>query len=117
MAKHNDVIGYVFAINGQVNSADIYASRALFAKLWPKLLKATSVEAIAELRKDIEMKPVTNETIIGFLAESEQPAAATKDVTRRVKLVTKEDDKTAFFETQDRDQKDGWVHRNYIKKQ
>ena len=117
LAKHNDVIGYVFAINGQVNSADIYASRALFAKLWPKLLKATSVEAIAELRKDVEMKPVTNETIIGFLAESEQPAAATKDVTRRVKLVTKEDDKTAFFETQDRDQKDGWVHRNYIKKQ
>ena len=117
LSKHNNVIGYVFAINGHVNSADIYASRALFAKLWPKLLKATSVEAIAELRKDVEMKPVTNETIIGFLAESEQPAPATKDVTRRVKLVTKEDDKNAFFETQDRDQKDGWVHRNYIKKQ
>jgi hypothetical protein len=118
LSKHNDVIGYVFAINGQVNSADIYASRALFAKLWPKLIKATAVEAVAELQQDLEMKPVTNETIIGFLMESEQPAAATRDVTRRVKLVTKEDDKNAFFETQDREQgKDGWVHRNYIKKQ
>lgn len=117
LGKHNDVIGYVFAINGQVNSADVYASRALFAKLWPKLIKATSVEAIAELRKDIESNPVTGETIMGFLAESEQPAASAKDVNRRVKLVTKEDDKNAFFETQDRAQKDGWVHRNYIKKQ
>src|ERR1700716_1261092 len=28
-----DVIGYVFAINGKINSADIYASNALFKKL------------------------------------------------------------------------------------
>ena len=116
LGKHDDVIGYVFAINGQVNSADIYASRALFAKLWPKLIKATAVEAVAELRKDVEMKPVSDETIRGFLAESERPAASTKDVTTRVKLVTREDDNNAFFETQDRTQKDGWVHRNYIKK-
>ena len=117
LSKHNDVIGYVFAINGKVNSADIYASRALFAKLWPKLIKATAVEAVAELQKGIETKPVSNEIVMGFLAESEQPAASTKDVNRRVKLVTKEDDKNAFFETQDRAAKDGWVHRNYIKKQ
>ena len=117
LRKHQDVIGYVFAINGQVNNADIYASRALFAKLWPKLLKASAVEAVAEVRRDVEIKPVSDEAIRGFLTESEQPAASSKDVTRRVKLVTKEDDKNAFFETQDRAQKDGWVHRNYIKKQ
>ena len=46
-----DVIGYAFAINGQVNSADIYASHALFVKLWPKLLKATATEAVAELNE------------------------------------------------------------------
>jgi hypothetical protein len=112
-----DVIGYVFAINGEVNSADIYASRALFVKLWPKLLKASAVEAIAELNKDLDVKPVTDETVRGFLADSEQPKAATKDVTSRVRVVTREDDKNVFFETQDRTQKDGWVHRNYIRKQ
>ena len=52
-----------------------------------------------------------------FLAESEKPAAAAKEVTSRVRMVTREDDKNAFFETQDRQQKDGWIHRNYIKKQ
>jgi len=38
-------------------------------------------------------------------------------VTRRVKLVTREDDKNIFFETRDRNDKDNWVHRNYIRKQ
>jgi hypothetical protein len=30
LQNKSDVIGYVFAINGHVNSADVYASRALF---------------------------------------------------------------------------------------
>jgi len=112
-----DVIGYVFAINGEVNSADIYASRALFVKLWPKLLKASAVEAIAEHKQDLEPKAVSEAGIRGFLSESEQPKPAAKDVNGRVRLITKEDDKNAFFETQDRSQKDGWIHRNYIRKQ
>ena len=113
----SDVIGYVFAINGHINSADVYASRALFVKLWPKLIKASAVEAVAELNKDVETTPVVSETVENFMAESEKPSAAAKDVTRRVKVVTREDDKNIFFETQDRSQKDGWVHRNYIRKQ
>ena len=112
-----DVIGYVFAINGEINSADVYASHALFAKLWPKLLKASSVEAVAELKPNLVPKPVVDEHIRDFLAESEQANAATKEVTARVRLVTREDDKNILFETQDHAQKDGWVHRNYIRKQ
>jgi hypothetical protein len=113
----SDVIGYVFAINGHINSADVYASRALFLKLWPKLLKASAVEAIAELNKDVEVKPIASESVETFLAESEKPTASAKVVTRRVKMVTREDDNNIFFETVDSSQKDGWVHRNYIKKQ
>ena len=117
LQNKSDVIGYVFAINGHVNSADVYASRALFAKLWPKLLKASAVEAIAELNKDIEAKPVASETMHAFLTDSEKAKAEARQVTRRVKVVTREDDKNIFFETQDRAANDGWVHRNYIRKQ
>jgi hypothetical protein len=117
LEKKSDVIGYVFAINGKVNSADIYASHALFAKLWPKLIKASAVEAVAEIQKGLEHKPVTDETVKAFFAESERASASTKDVTPHVRLVTREDDKNAFYETQDRSQKDGFVHRNYIRKQ
>ena len=112
-----DVIGFAFAINGHVNSADIYASHTLFAKLWPKLLKATAVEAIAELDQTAQAEPVVNEAIHSFLADSERPMSKAKEVTPRVRVVTREDDKNAFFETQDRSQKDAWVHRNYIRKQ
>lgn len=112
-----DVIGFAFAINGKVNSADVYSSHTLFAKLWPKLLKATATEALAELDQHANAEPVATETIDGFLADSEQPKAKSKDVTHRVKVVTREDDNNIFFETQDRREKDAWVHRNYIRKQ
>lgn len=112
-----DVIGFAFAINGKVNSADVYASHALFAKLWPKLLKATATEALAELNQKPAAEPVGNETIHAFLVESEQPKAKAKEVTQRVRVVTREDDQNIFFETQDRREKDAWVHRNYIRKQ
>ena len=45
--EHEDVIGFAFAIRGEINSADVYGSRALFVSLWPKLLEAAAVEAIA----------------------------------------------------------------------
>ena len=113
----SDVIGYVLVINGQVNSADVYASHALFTKLWPKLLKSNVVEAIAELNKDAEHKPVTSEVVQTFLIDSEKATATPKEVTRRVRMVTREDDRNIFSETQDRQQKDAWIHRNYMRKQ
>ena len=116
LKNRSDVIGYVLAVNGKVESADVYASHALFAKLWPKLLKSSVVEAIAEVN-DAEHKPVTSESVQTFLTDSEKATAASKEVTRRVRMVTREDDKNYFSETQDREQKDGWIHRNYIRKQ
>lgn len=111
----DDVIGYVFAINGKVNSADVYASNVLFKKLWPKLLKANAIEAIAELQRD-KFKPASAESVKTFLSESEKARASEKDVTARVGLVTREDERNILFETRDRAQKDAWIHRNYIKK-
>ena len=43
-----DVIGYVFAVNGKINSGDIYPSNGLFKKMWPRLLAAAATEAISE---------------------------------------------------------------------
>lgn len=116
LRNRSDVIGYVLAINGKVASADVYVSHALFAKLWPKLLKANSVEAIAELN-GAEHKPVTSEVVQTFLSDSEKATAEAKEVTPRVRMVTREDDKNYFSETQDRQQKDGFIHRSYMRKQ
>jgi len=111
----NDVIGYVFAINGKVNSADIYGSNVLFKKLWPKLLKANAVETIAELQEN-KFKPASAETAKGFLADAEKAKGSPKDVSARVNLMTREDEENILFETRDRAEPGTWVHRNYIKK-
>ncbi len=75
------------------------------------------MEAIAELNNETAPKPIADDVVRTFLIESEQATAATKEVTPRVRMVTREDAKNIFFETQDREQKDAWVHRNYIRKQ
>ena len=115
LKNKKDVIGYAFAINGQVNSADVYASSTLFAKLWPKLLKASAVEAIAEFEENTKPISVQESAVTAFLVGPDKPASE-KDVTRRVRLLTRENDDSVFFETRDRQKKDAWIHRNYIKK-
>jgi hypothetical protein len=114
--KQKNVIGYVFAINGEINSADIYASNDLFRKLWPKLLKANAIEAIAELKQDQKFEEATAENVDSFLAGADDGSLTEKDLTARVQLVSREDEKNAFYETRDRANKGTWIHRNYIKK-
>ncbi|HEV2912128.1 MAG TPA: DUF6569 family protein [Pyrinomonadaceae bacterium] len=112
-----DVIGYAFAINGRVNSADVYASGALFKKLWPKLLRAAAVEAIAELRRGQQFDQVNAEAIQSFLAAAERGRASEKGVTARVKLVTREAEESILFETRDLKKDEAWIHRSYVTRQ
>jgi len=111
-----DVVGFVFAINGQINSADVYSSNALFAKLWPKMLEASAIEAIAELKAEERFQPVDANAVKAFMRESQTGKAETKMVTARTSMVKSETEKNLFFETRDRTQKSKWVHRNYITK-
>ena len=111
-----DVIGYVFAINGKINSADIYASSALFKKLWPKLLKSSAIEAVAELRRGDKFEAPKPADVKGFLDDSSKGAEKQKDVSSRVQMVTRDSDSSVFFETRDKAKSDTWVHRNVIKK-
>ncbi len=39
-------IGFVFAIDGELNSAEVFGSARLFRRVWPRLLEAAAVEAI-----------------------------------------------------------------------
>ena len=55
--KDADIVGYVFAVNGKINSADIYPSNGLFRKMWPKLLRASVTEALGERDGTAEPAP------------------------------------------------------------
>jgi hypothetical protein len=111
-----DVVGLVYAVNGEIKGADIYASNALFHKLWPKLLKAAAVEAVAEAQDGKTFDAVSTETASDFLTE----AAAGREaghVVNRCGCTTMRETKTAvLFDTRDWKQDDVIVRRNILVK-
>ena len=112
----SDVVGYAFAIDGKINSADIYASHDLFGKLWMKLLRASSVEAVTEFQpgKKFEAVPIT--AVKTALHDADSGKASAKDLTDRTRVVVKETEKNVVFETRDRAAREGWVHKSYLSK-
>ncbi|HEX5085821.1 MAG TPA: DUF6569 family protein, partial [Blastocatellia bacterium] len=116
IAGKRDVIGFVFAINGQINSADVYSSNALFVKLWPKMLEASAIEAVAELKADEKFQSVEADAVKGFLRESHSGKAETKKVTARTSMLKSETEKNLYFETRDLSRDKKWLHRNYLAK-
>jgi len=111
----NDVVGYAFAIDGKLNSADVYASHELFAKLWMKLLRSSSVEAVTS-RVGKKFEPVPASAVKTALADAESGKASAINLTDRTEVVVKETAQNVMFETRDRGQHDVWIHRNYLTK-
>jgi hypothetical protein len=109
--KAPDALGFAFAVNGVLNSADVYPSHGLFRKLWAKLLDAAVTEAIAE-KNGKTATPPTPEQVSAFLENAEKGRAGERTIDARTRLAMRESDKAYYFETR---RTDGAVlHRNYI---
>ena len=111
--KDADIIGYVFAVNGKLNSAEIYPSNGLFRKMWPKLLKASITEAIGQKNAGGEATPMS-EAAMAFLDEAMKGPAIEKPLPAQVRLETRTGEKAFYFET--RRASGAWVHRSYLAK-
>jgi len=108
-----DVIGYVFAINGKINSGDVYASNLLFRKMWRKLLDADVTEAISKTTAAASAAPSVKD-VETFLAAAAKGARTERGINDSVRLATVEGDAALFAESQ---RADGtWIHRNYLAK-
>jgi hypothetical protein len=111
--KDDDVVGYVFALNGKLNSAEIYPSNALFRKMWPKLLQASITEAIGHKSADSEPVPA-GEMVLAFLDDAAKGKASEKPLPAAVQLEVRDADKAFYFET--RRASGAFVHRSYLAK-
>jgi hypothetical protein len=109
-----DVIGFALAINNNLSSAEVYSSNAMFKRLWPRLLKAAAVEAVAERPLNKEIKPVSIAATGEFLLTSEQGTETLNEVTPRTHMVRREATKSLFFETRDMAHHGAWIHRSYL---
>ncbi len=111
-AGADDIVGYVFAVGGKVNSGDVYASNALFRKMWSKQLEAAVTEAIAE--KDA--KPATLPDVDGvreFMTRAEGGASTeAKLLGDTLVRETRDSEKALVAET--RRASGGMVHKAYV---
>jgi hypothetical protein len=112
----DDIIGYVFAVNGRINSADLYPSNALFRKMWSKLLAASVTEAIGESGDAAAAAavPPAIPAITEFLASAETGKQSSQDIAGLAQQEVRDADKSLFVGV--RTKKGEWVHRNYLVK-
>lgn len=70
---NRDVVGAVFAINGNPVSADLYATAELFTAVWPKLLNSMAFEAQRSRKEGAPAAPAlaTAEAFLGRGAEGQ----------------------------------------------
>ena len=116
--RDDDIVGFVFAVNGEINSADVYPSNGLFRKMWPKLLKASAIEAIGH-RTARAVAPPSAEAAATFLRAAEAGNASEQTLPAGVRLETREGEKAYLIETArlgSPSAPGAWLHRNYLAK-
>ena len=112
----SDVIGYAMAINGKINSADVYVSNALFKKVWGKMLKAAATEAVSESRGVRLADPVKAEAVRDMIDDAEKARPREQSLgSGKTRLVTREDKDNVMVESRDEKSKIV-VHKSYVKK-
>jgi len=110
----DDVVGYVFAIDGKLNSAEVYPSNGLFRKMWPKLLKASVTEAIGQKNSGAADPVPTSAAALAFLDQAAKGASSETPLPASVRLETRQAENAFYFETRRAD--GAVVHRSYLAK-
>ena len=87
--RDDDIVGFVFAINGEINSADVYPSNGLFRKMWPKLLKASAIEAIGHRNAPVVASP-SAEAAGAFLSAAEAGKSSERTLAAGIRVETRE---------------------------
>lgn len=111
-AGADDIVGYVFAVGGKLNSGDVYASNALFRKMWGKQLEAAVTEAIAEKDAKASALPAIDD-IKAFMTRAEGGASTeAKLLGDTLVRETRDSEKALVAET--RRASGGMVHKAYV---
>ena len=109
-----NAIGYAVAINGKLISAELYSSKALFSRLWPKMLKTNAVAAVSELDEKAEFVPATIDDVRTYLNDANDVPVSEYQVRPRVRVLVRETPRTICEETLDEGRGGAWIHRSWM---
>jgi hypothetical protein len=112
-AGADDIVGFVFAVNGRINSADVYPSNGLFRKMWGKLLTACVTEAVGERQEAAAAAP-SIDAVRDFLSGAEKGMPHAQEIGSLARQETRDADAALFVQAAK--PSGDWVHRNYLKK-
>ena len=110
----DDVIGLVYAINGEIANAEIYNQHALFRALWPKLVKAAVIEAIAEYDEGTDVAPLAADALPAFFRTALSGSVEDMDVWKSTRMRTYTTPDILLFETIDVAADHTWIHKNIV---
>ncbi|MCP4685564.1 MAG: hypothetical protein GY867_08955 [bacterium] len=110
-----DIVGFAFAINGELNSADVYRSRQLFDKMWPKLVEACAGEAVSLRGAEMKASPPTTRDIADWLQAADSGESSEEDVNDFTRLRIRKSDLDFTFDTFETAGKT-WIHKNVIRR-
>jgi hypothetical protein len=112
----DDIVGFVFAINGRINSADIYPSNGLFRKMWPKLLRRSVTEAIGERGRAAEPPPATP-AATEFITKAQAAPALEANTGEKARAAVRQSATTMAIEARPAAAPaDAWIHRSVLAK-
>ncbi len=117
VAAHPRSLGFVSVINGEINSAEIFAGHDLFRRLWPKLLEGVAIEAISLADEKQAPKPCVAADVMNFIKSAEEVPAFRSPLQGSLQQVSAESADICLFETVDEKRDGQWLRRNIIKKQ
>jgi hypothetical protein len=106
-------IGYAYSVNGKFSGADVYGSADLFRRMWPKLLKTSAAEALAE-RGNTAAPRIDGAEIRKVLADADTGRADAPRKNGALTLTKKESQKVVVYVTTDADK--AALHRSYVAK-
>jgi hypothetical protein len=114
--RSSDVIGFAFAIDDELKTADVYQTSAMFKQYWPRLLKAAAVEAVATPSVKRSPAGLQIETVASFLVDAELGTQTVTEINSRTQSVKRTTANGLFFESRDLITGGDWIHRSYLKR-
>jgi ARG/rhodanese/phosphatase superfamily protein len=97
VAKTENVVGVIVAVNGKVESMDVFESSPLFKKLWPKLLKSYALDATNAPQGKAPAKVATRDDAERFLQEVSTAKPTSRDASGSVAVSRGENERVLLF--------------------
>lgn len=97
IADEASIVGVIVAVNGEVETLDVFESTPLFKKLWPKLLKSYALDAVNSVDENTKPAICGRHEAVAFFAKASNASAANVDAQDSMSVAHSDADDVLVF--------------------